>query len=90
MKKMFLLGAVAACGLGAFAVAPFDVVALVDSLDFAHVYDIETATGTVQTLEHVLPNEQSNDRDRSWKGDRERGKRHPYLPRHPLCGDRAL
>ena len=28
--------------------------ALVDSLDFAHVYDIETATGTVQTLEHVL------------------------------------
>ena len=54
MKKMFLLGAVAACGFAVSAAAPFDVVALVDSLDFAHVYDIETATGTVQTLEHVL------------------------------------
>lgn len=32
----------------------FEVLALVDSLDFAAVYDIETATGTVQTLEHVL------------------------------------
>ena len=36
------------------AAAPFEVLALVDSLDFAAVYDIETATGTVQTLEHVL------------------------------------
>ena len=33
---------------------PFQVVALVDSLDFAKDYDIETATGTVQVLEHVL------------------------------------
>ena len=32
----------------------FDVVALVDSLDFAKNYDIETATGTVQVLERVL------------------------------------
>ena len=32
----------------------FDVVALVDSLDFAKNYDIETTTGTVQVLEHVL------------------------------------
>ena len=32
----------------------FDVVALVDSLDFAKQYDVETATGTVQVLEHVL------------------------------------
>ena len=32
----------------------FDVVALVDSLDFAKNYDIETVTGTVQVLEHVL------------------------------------
>ena len=32
----------------------FDVVALVDSLDFAKTYDVETATGTVQVLEHVL------------------------------------
>ena len=32
----------------------FSVVALVDSLDFAKNYDIETATGTVQVLEHVL------------------------------------
>ena len=32
----------------------FSVVALVDSLDFAKQYDIETATGTVQVLEHVL------------------------------------
>lgn len=32
----------------------FDVVALVDSLDFAKRFDIETPTGTVQTLEHVL------------------------------------
>ena len=32
----------------------FDVVALVDSLDFAKDYDIETKTGTVQVLEHVL------------------------------------
>ena len=53
MKRMSLLGFAALCGLVASA-APFDVVALVDSLDFAHVYDIETATGTVQTLEHVL------------------------------------
>ncbi|MCR5750676.1 MAG: hypothetical protein K6G91_01815 [Kiritimatiellae bacterium] len=33
---------------------PFSVVALVDSLDFAKTYDIETNTGTVQVLEHVL------------------------------------
>ena len=32
----------------------FDIVALVDSLDFAKNFDIETATGTVQVLEHVL------------------------------------
>ncbi len=32
----------------------FQVVALVDSLDFAKDYDIETKTGTVQVLEHVL------------------------------------
>lgn len=32
----------------------FDVVALVDSLDFAKHFDIETPTGTVQVLEHVL------------------------------------
>ena len=32
----------------------FSVVALVDSLDFAKYYDIETTTGTVQVLEHVL------------------------------------
>ena len=32
----------------------FDVVALVDSLDFAMIYDIETETGRVQVLEHVL------------------------------------
>ena len=32
----------------------FDVVALVDSLDYAKNFDIETATGTVQVLEHVL------------------------------------
>ena len=46
----------ACCAQGS-AVQPstkFDVVALVDSLDFAKNFDIETATGTVQTLEHVL------------------------------------
>ena len=32
----------------------FNVVALVDSLDFAKQYDVETTTGTVQILEHVL------------------------------------
>lgn len=32
----------------------FEIVALVDSLDFAKNYDIETPTGTVQVLEHVL------------------------------------
>ena len=32
----------------------FSIVALVDSLDFAKNFDIETTTGTVQTLEHVL------------------------------------
>ena len=32
----------------------FDIVALVDSLDFAKFMDVETATGTVQVLEHVL------------------------------------
>ena len=32
----------------------FDVVALVDSFDFAKNYDIETATGAVQVLERVL------------------------------------
>ena len=32
----------------------FQVVALVDSLDFAKNCDIETASGTVQVLEHVL------------------------------------
>ena len=36
------------------SLAAFDVVALVDSLDFAKHYDIETTTGTVQVLEHVL------------------------------------
>ena len=36
------------------SLAAFDVVALVDSLDFAKNYDIETKTGTVQVLEHVL------------------------------------
>lgn len=34
--------------------AAFEVAALVDSLDFAGHYDIETATGTVQVLERVL------------------------------------
>ena len=34
--------------------ATFEVAALVDSLDFAAEYDIETATGTVQVLERVL------------------------------------
>lgn len=32
----------------------FEVVALVDSLDFGQVYDIETKTGMVQVLDHVL------------------------------------
>ena len=32
----------------------FEKIALVDSLDFAEVYDIETATGNVQVLEHVM------------------------------------
>ncbi len=32
----------------------FDVVALVDSLDFAKNFELETKTGTVQVLEHVL------------------------------------
>ena len=32
----------------------FEVVALVDSLDFAKDFDIETPTGTVQVLEHVM------------------------------------
>ncbi|MBR1609637.1 MAG: hypothetical protein IJ678_08505, partial [Kiritimatiellae bacterium] len=32
----------------------FDIVALVDSLDFAKHFDIETSTGTVQVLDHVL------------------------------------
>ena len=39
---------------GAEAPGFLDVVALVDSLDFAKNYDIETPTGTVQVLEHVL------------------------------------
>lgn len=34
--------------------AAFEKVALVDSLDFATWYDIETERGTVETLEHVL------------------------------------
>ena len=51
MKAFLLL----ASSLSAFACAnAFDVVALVDSLDFAKTYDVETATGTVQVLEHVL------------------------------------
>ena len=54
MKRTFLIGTVAVCVFAVSAAAPFEVVALVHSLDFAHVYDIETATGTVQTLEHVL------------------------------------
>jgi hypothetical protein len=36
------------------AASAFEVVALVDSLDFAKNFDIETPTGTVQVLEHVL------------------------------------
>lgn len=39
---------------GAQAPGSFAVVALVDSLDFAKNFDIETPTGTVQVLEHVL------------------------------------
>ena len=39
---------------GAEAPGFLEVVALVDSLDFAKNYDIETPTGTVQVLEHVL------------------------------------
>ena len=54
MRKIRLLCLAAACGHAVSAATPFEVVALVDSLDFANVYDIETATGTVQTLEHVL------------------------------------
>ena len=54
MKRAALFVLAAAYGLAASAAQPFEVVALVDSLDFADVYDIETATGTVQTLEHVL------------------------------------
>ena len=54
MRKICLLCLAAVCGHAVSAATPFEVVALVDSLDFANVYDIETATGTVQTLEHVL------------------------------------
>ena len=36
------------------AARAFDVVALVDSLDFAKNFDVETPAGTVQVLEHVL------------------------------------
>ena len=36
------------------AAQAFDIVALIDSLDFAKNYDVETATGTMQVLEHVL------------------------------------
>ena len=52
-----LLPCVVALDMQSFASAEsnaFEVVALVDSLDFAQVYDIETATGIVQVLDHVL------------------------------------
>lgn len=43
------------CSLpGAEAPGSFDVVALVDSLDFAEAFDVETPAGNVQVLEHVL------------------------------------
>ena len=60
MKNLTLAACAFVCltccaqGLAVQPSAKFDVVALVDSLDFAKDYDIETATGTVQTLEHVL------------------------------------
>ena len=60
MKNLTLAACAFVCltccaqGLAVQPSAKFDVVALVDSLDFAKHYDIETATGTVQTLEHVL------------------------------------
>lgn len=38
----------------ALLAAAFDVVALVDSLDFAQRFDIEKSEGTLQVLEHVL------------------------------------
>ena len=38
----------------ALLAAAFDVVALVDSLDFAQQYDIEKSEGNLQVLEHVL------------------------------------
>ena len=38
----------------ALLAAAFDVVALVDSLDFAEWYDIEKTEGNLQVLEHVL------------------------------------
>ena len=51
MRNAVVLAAALAAAAEAQA---FDVVALVDSLDFAKVYDIETRTGMVQVLDHVL------------------------------------
>lgn len=50
MKIPFLIAAV----LAAAAVGAFEKLALVDSFDFSSVYDIETRTGNVQIVEHVL------------------------------------
>lgn len=54
LRGLIAVFAAACAAAGAAQDETFEVLALVDSLDFAAVYDIETATGTVQTLEHVL------------------------------------
>ena len=43
----------ACCMLLVYAVQAFEKIALIDNMDFAGVYDIETENGTVRMLDHV-------------------------------------
>lgn len=48
------LNLILGCALAALPTFAFEKIALVDSYDFARTYDVESATGNVQVLEHVL------------------------------------
>jgi len=59
MKSMTLNAALVAAAVSLAAAADartFDTVALVDSLDFATIYDIETDKGNLEVLDHVRRN----------------------------------
>lgn len=71
MKRLVLLGLVLSfVSLPASRLYAFDTVALVDSLDFAAHFDIETDKGNMEVFEHVLRNHVND----IWWRDKSGGK----------------